>query len=444
MRFADLAIDFAPQSEQQSNVTVFIGNNGAGKTSILKSLVLSLSWLVARIERDRGSGSPISELDILNGSSSTEIMLDVHEQEDTFQWLLVKIAKGQNSHSKSVLNNASKLANVYRSRIADNSNASLPLIVYYPVERSVFDIPLDVNFKNNFEQIEGYANALSQGIEINFQNFFKWFRDREDIENELKVRELGELDTKNKGLNKPEESKQLSLLEDKLNTKKKTNQLLVVQNAIYSFITDFSNLRIERTPDLRMLVDKQGEDKPLDILQLSQGEKSLMALVGDIARRLAMMNPDLKNPLEGNGVILIDEIDMHLHPKWQRSIVGNLQKTFPNCQFILTTHSPAVISDSPDLLVYELDDGEVNLAPNLYGMDVNQVLLQGMDADIINANVQQQLDDVLDNIQEQQFDDARKKLNQLELTLSSDNLELAKASLLLRKMELLYAKNQQK
>jgi len=77
-------------------------------------------------------------------------------------------------------------------------------------------------------------------------------------------------------------------------------------------------------------------------------------------------------------------------------------------------------------------------------MDVNQVLLQGMDAEIINADVQQKLDDILDNIQEQQFDDARKKLNQLELTLSSDNLELAKASLLLRKMELLYAKNQQK
>ena len=58
------------------------------------------------------------------------------------------------------------------------------------------------------------------------------------------------------------------------------------------------------------------------MLQLSQGEKSLMALVGDIARRLAMMNPMLENPLNGEGIVLIDEVDMHLHPTWQRTIIS--------------------------------------------------------------------------------------------------------------------------
>jgi predicted ATP-binding protein involved in virulence len=110
-------------------------------------------------------------------------------------------------------------------------------------------------------------------------------------------------------------------------------------------------------------------DKNLNVNQLSQGEKSLMALVGDIARRLAMMNPKLDNPLLGKGIILIDEIDMHLHPQWQRSIIQRLQTTFPNCQFILTTHSPLVISDTQNILVYDLDGQEVNALPSLYGQD---------------------------------------------------------------------------
>ncbi len=64
-----------------------------------------------------------------------------------------------------------------------------------------------------------------------------------------------------------------------------------------------------------MSIDKNGQT--LNVLQLSQGEKSLMALVGDIARRLAMMNPMLGNPLNGEGIVLIDEVDMHPHPTWQ-------------------------------------------------------------------------------------------------------------------------------
>ncbi|NOQ36632.1 MAG: AAA family ATPase [Methylococcaceae bacterium] len=431
MRFADLAIDFAPQSEQQSNVTVFIGNNGAGKTSILKSLVLSLSWLVARIERERGSGSPISELDILNGASFAQIMLEVEHDSQSFQWSLAKTAKGRKKQAESSLIDTSKLADFFRiDDSTETKELPLPLMVYYPVDRSVLDVPLKIQTKHSFEQIEGYDNALSQGVD--FRRFFEWFRDREDVQNEIANSFDGLLD--------PATMK--GFLEKLKSHKDK--QLTSVRRAIYSFIPEFSNLKIQRKPSLKMVVDKKGEKKPLNILQLSQGEKSLMALVGDIARRLAMMNPDLENPLEGKGVVLIDEIDMHLHPKWQRSIVSNLQKTFPNCQFILTTHSPAVVSDSPNLLVYELDDGEVNSAPNLYGMEVNQVLLQGMDAEIINEDVQQKLDDILDSIQEQQFDNARKKLEKLEKILSSDNLELGKVSLLLRKMELLYAKNQQK
>jgi len=143
----------------------------------------------------------------------------------------------------------------------------------------------------------------------------------------------------------------------------------------------------------------------------------------------------LENPLEGYGIVLIDEIDLHLHPKWQRAIIGNLNKTFPNCQFVLSTHSPIVISESPDLLCYSLDNGVLQKLDNLYGMDVNQVLLQDMDADIRNADIQEAFDDLRDSLQDGRLEEAKTLLAGLEQKISIDNLELNKAKLLIRRLE---------
>ena len=196
----------------------------------------------------------------------------------------------------------------------------------------------------------------------------------------------------------------------------------------------FSHLRVQRKPSLQLVVDKDG--LALNILQLSQGEKSLMALVGDIARRLAMMNPALENPLQGQGIVLIDEVDMHLHPIWQREIIRNLTRTFPNCQFILTTHSPLVISDQPDVLVFSLNDGQLEKVPSQFGQDANTVLLDVMDTHIRNPKVGAKLNDALDAIQAGRLSEAREIIAALDAQLPPSNLELAKAKLFLRKQEL--------
>ena len=81
----------------------------------------------------------------------------------------------------------------------------------------------------------------------------------------------------------------------------------------------------------------------LQIDQLSGGYKAVLSVTADIAKRLAQANPVSDNPLEEEAVILIDELDLHLHPKWQKSIVEDLKRTFPNCQFIVSTHSPFII-----------------------------------------------------------------------------------------------------
>ncbi|MDM8525382.1 AAA family ATPase [Desulfococcaceae bacterium HSG8] len=94
------------------------------------------------------------------------------------------------------------------------------------------------------------------------------------------------------------------------------------------------------------------------IEQLSDGEKCLIALIGDIARRLAIANPSLDDPLQGKAVILIDEIDLHLHPSWQRMILPGLLATFPKCQFVITTHSPQVLGETDARHIFLLHRNE--------------------------------------------------------------------------------------
>jgi len=458
--FTDLAIPFMDEARdgQPSKTVVLIGNNGAGKTAILDALKINLSWLVARINRTNGNGSPISDSDIHNGQTYADIGLQLQYQEDLYFWRVAKTSRGSSKISSSLLHDASRLALSFQAQLAlVPTSAALPLIAYYPVERVVLDIPLKIKTRHSFGQLDGYDNALQQGVD--FRRFFEWFRDREDYENEAQIQKISDIFDKFRNQPVPAQYSNIDdymaslygdeyqnmMLTFKFNTIDKANastkdrQLNAVRSAINSFMPQFEMLRIQRKPRLQMLVEKHG--KTLDVTQLSQGEKSMMALVGDIARRLAIMNPALENPLEGYGIVLIDEIDLHLHPNWQRAIIGNLNKTFPNCQFVLSTHSPIVISESPDLLCYSLDNGVLQKLDNLYGMDVNQVLLQDMDADIRNANIQEAFDDLRDNLQDGKLEEAKTLLADLEQKISIDNLELNKAKLLIRRLEAQRAAN---
>lgn len=443
-RFKEMGADLAPTDEAVSNITVFIGNNGAGKTSILKALATSLSWFVARLRSEKGNGSPIPEDVILKGNSSASISvilsddnhpsINLHEEDNhLYKWTLARTVKGKKAQFNSELSAASRLADKYRTHLTDDEDASIPLIAFYPVERVVLDIPLKIKERHNFLQLDGYDNSLNQGVD--FRRFFEWFREREDSENETGIPQ----DVLDNLLAKFEQNSEIWLKLQSHMASSRDRQLTAVRTAISNFMPGFSNLRVRRKPRLHMSIDKNGET--LNVLQLSQGEKSLMALVGDIARRLAMMNPGLENPLNGDGIILIDEVDMHLHPSWQRSIIKRLTETFSNCQFILTTHSPLVISDYKHVLVYSLDNGELIQIPSQYGQDANTVLLDVMDTDIRNETISKSINDLLDFIQEKKLEQAKSLLSQLEGELPDNNLELIKARLLLRRQELRLAKD---
>jgi predicted ATP-binding protein involved in virulence len=138
---------------------------------------------------------------------------------------------------------------------------------------------------------------------------------------------------------------------------KNSRSIRALDKALHTFLEEFGTVEITSQPPW-LRIRKQSHR--LDPTQLSDGERSFLAIVGDLIRRLSLANPELKNPLLGAGVVLIDELELHLHPKWQREVVEKLRTTFPNIQFITTTHSPFIIQS--------LRPGElINLDPDEFG-----------------------------------------------------------------------------
>ncbi|MBI4751663.1 MAG: AAA family ATPase [Acidobacteria bacterium] len=404
--------------ELNEKLNVFFGMNGAGKSTVLDAIALMLSWPASRIRHTNNPGRPISESEIMNHKSFASIEVSSNTPQGKVNWKLLKNRAGHlASDEKSQFLKLNDYTRWLQTQITETSErCNLPVFVYYPVNRAVVDIPLRIRDKHQFSLLSVYEEALISGA--NFRTFFEWFREREDLENENR-KYLGSL--------LPPEDFQFPDL-----------QLEAVRQVLSEFLPEFSNLTVRRNP-LRMEVEKNG--RRLAVNQLSDGEKCLVALLGDLARRMAIANPRLKNPLQGVGIVLIDEIDLHLHPKWQRLIVPTLVKVFPNCQFFISTHSPHVIShvQPEDLFLLEQTGTDIIATkPNeSYGKNVDRILedLMGLETtrpDQVHVDLQK----VFQAIESGNLDDARTRISALQKMIGSDP-ELVKAGVLIRRKELI-------
>jgi predicted ATP-binding protein involved in virulence len=188
----------------------------------------------------------------------------------------------------------------------------------------------------------------------------------------------------------------------------------------------FKNPRSQVRP-LCFLVDwqiNQEETKTLRIEQLSDGYRTTLAMIMDIAARMASANPELKNPLETEGIILIDEVELHLHPGWQQTILPPLLETFPNVQFIVTTHSPQVLTTVPSssIKAIQWDSSEQpNLMPSIEFSE--------------GAESQQLLEDILGIKPRPQNIDIVKKLNRYLELISLDKWDSTEAKALRSKLD---------
>ncbi|MBY8273596.1 AAA family ATPase [Vibrio fluvialis] len=381
-------------ASSEKNTTVIIGNNGSGKSSILESISKCLQFLSdnIRIQNNNNYKFQDSEINIHSHSGQTIVrsILEI-ENEFSFSCSLTKNKENISRKVSSELEEFKALASMYqRSNELDNNKLSYPLLAYYPVERSVIlkrEDAVKYNERKKFkfdDKSEGLKNAFDGTS--NFNDFFTWYKELDDIINEFKAKdsitkeELELLLTKDKEKIGNLISKLLENKTNNINIEDKENlikQQKVIQESIKTFVSDIEQVKISRTPYLDMTVIQNGSE--ISIFNLSQGERTLIALVSDIARRLVILNPNLENPLAGHGIVLIDEIDLHLHPKWQKTIVQKLEKTFPNIQFIVSTHSALVlttVTSEQIKIINELESGFELLSPtnNPFGKKTSDAL----------------------------------------------------------------------
>ncbi len=401
-----LAVDFTQQT------TAFVGVNGVGKSTVLDAVAIALSQLTWRINGQPLRARPIAHDDIRQGADFARIEIGAEVRGQPVSWAIVtnrrkgNYAEPERKSDLEALNAAVKALDAEWEHVETERQEpyDLPMAVYYDVNRAVLEVPMRVREKLIHNPNSVYQDALDHGG-ADFKRFFIWFRNCEDHENEQRRDDPTFRD----------------------------RALEAVRAAVATF-TAFRDLRIRRSP-LRMTVVKQGTE--LNVAQLSDGERNMLALVGDMARRLSVLNPCLANPNAGHGVALIDEIDLHLHPRWQREIVGKLQRTFPNCQFIISTHSPQVLGELAAESIYLLRQGQDVGHPQVsYGLTSGQVLEELMDAQARPAAVETQLSAIYENIERSNLSQAKALLTELQQRAPGIP-EIAGAEALLRRKEVL-------
>lgn len=470
--FSDLHIDFSSGTDTP-NVIAFSGPNGVGKTTILNAISKSLSWISYRLASPKNTGEYIDFPDIYHSSSHATIIANVVLGDEIFQIDLSKSSVDSPAQKTGVLTEFSRLSDIYRHLNSIDEGFNLPLIAFYGVERAVEVSSRDERIDeiagdSGQEKFDGYKKSLTGHAD--FKLFFKWFKYHQDAINADKSRIFEEINTISNEIqelisvvdkNESESPTAFSFLQRILSDKRQRLDWLnsrveatkndlserlvhVVTNAISAFLPGFTNFRIQYKPVAGMIVDKNGVT--LSVLQLSQGEKSLLALVGDIARRLVLLNPSLDDPRQGMGIVMIDEIDLHLHPAWQQNIIPKLSVVFPNLQFLITTHSPQVLSTIPRSCIRVLDVNDLGVGvahiPNAftYGEPSNDVMQSVMGVDPQPPVPEKVLLDELTSLVDQgkyESDSAKELLAELRLRLNDEHPQLQKIYRSIRRQEAL-------
>ena len=393
----------------QPGFNLIVGVNGAGKTTVLDSLGVCLSAFVRRANRLRAPVEAFVVDDIRVGSNALTIECSGQIDSAEHQYVIHK-PRETSAPQKSKAGMPREQVHNTPQRVAFLGLAPMPVAGGEPGGR-----PLAVLFSTNRAVPSKKApskRVAAGGIPAAFADAFAnrelrlaelaaWMRVQETLRSEraLAGRALG-----------------------------------AFEHAIARFLPGYTHLRTDDSKRPRLLIDR-GRGT-LAVRQMSDGERGVLALVLDLTRRLVQANPELPDPVaESEAVVLIDELELHLHPRWQRQIVGKLETTFPRCQFIATTHSPQVIGEVPHDRIQIMADGEVYSPTHTFGVDSSRVLEETMDAPSRNQEVEGLLAQVSREIGKQRYEMARGLLAQLVNQLGENDPEVTRIRTLLDFME---------
>jgi len=365
--FAECTIELHPL------LTVLVAENGRGKTALLDVIGIALGTFVdALTGSEHFHKFARSDVRLIQGENRamqpvlpTEFVANGYVLEQPIRWSRALTGGGRRSRTtRKDAEGLCEAAQGFRRSVEDDTvmgNASqpvLPLVAFYGTGRLWSEHRLTKE-KRQYAiaasgRLSGYTDCLSSSS--SFKGFIAWY--------ENKMNEIGDPRFK------AESHSSVSLVG-------------AVQEAVRGVLDPTGWCDLTWDSEKRTVVVEHASFGRLPLTALSDGVRNMIALIADIARRCASLNPRLGAEAAKltPGVLLIDEVDMHLHPRWQQAVVELLRKAFPSLQMIVSTHSPHVLStvDKESIRVIQILDGESTIkTPSLQTRGV-------MSADVLSS-----------------------------------------------------------
>jgi predicted ATP-binding protein involved in virulence len=328
----------------KSRFSLLVGENATGKTTVLDGVATAIGGFLQGFKNIKsGITHTIGKKDVKMIINTTESGIVVSlklptEIEGKFNinnstLTLKRSKKSMKSQvylSKKENKEIISLIEELEKEILDGGEAILPIFSYHGTGRLWEQEKKKASKMELLQRLDGYNESLE--AKSNYRNFLSWFE---------------------------------KLARAEFNTKKENPILKSVKEVIIKALEELTNKKIHnidyREQDLEIYYD--GTEQVDRVGQMSDGYRNIIGMVSDIAYRICILNPNLKDNIEKTpGIVLIDEIDLHLHPKWQRKIIGILKSIFPKVQFIATSHSPFIIQSMEQNEIIRLDDKEILMA----------------------------------------------------------------------------------
>lgn len=407
--------------EFDKHITLLIGKNGVGKTAILDAVAVSVSTFLFGI--DGGISRSILKDDAryefhdLNGTIDPQhqFPVSIESTGDCLNQKNMIWIRSLNSESgRTTIKDASELTGLAKKAqnqiMTGDKSLVLPLISYYGTGRLYAQKKEKRNQKSltEFKRQVGYVDCMA--AESNEKLMLNWFQMQtlKSLQEQQKTGILG---------------KPLLLKTVEKAICRSFERISGARNASLIFDLDTHRLVLEfETAD--------GDAKKFAMDEMSDGYKNTLSMIGDMAYRMAVLNPTLGDHVleKTPGVVLIDEIDLHLHPQWQQTILSDLHAIFPEVQFIVSSNAPVVINSVPREQVRILDHGEIYMpAAQTYGRGANSILREVMKVSERPADIKQRMDLFYAYMDENNYKEADKVLMEMEAIVGTTDPDIAAA-----------------